>query len=459
MRFLPVKATPAPAPASVTPRAWHEDIPHKTTIHKIGGYFTVALTVLGFGLWANTALISGAIVATGLFVTTGQNKTVQHLEGGVIKDILVREGDIVEPGQILVRLDDTTPRAELRRLALRNALNTAKVARYTAEIQGDAEIDVPTDIVPKSAGIDIRDLDEIIDTQKLAFEARRKNVQTQIAALNDSITALQKRVDAGGLQEVSTQQQVDLIREEYASKSTLLPGGLIKKSELLALQRTEASLMGEMGRLGGDIGDAKARIARTKEEIAGVRATAIKDAVEQLHQVAADLVDVRERMHAAEGVLGRIEIKAPVRGAVVKLRYHTAGGVIEPGKPVMEIVPLRDDLVVEARVRSRDIDHVEIGQRAEIRLTALDQRTTPMAHGHVIYVSADAVQDDAKPGQSPDSYITRVRIDQIGANPETNFKPKPGMPAEVYIQTGARTFFQYLMKPVTDSMNRAFREH
>ena len=313
--------------------------------------------------------------------------------------------------------------------------------------------------MPKSAGIDIRDIDEIIDTQKLAFEARRKNVQTQIAALNDSINALQTRVDAGGLQEVSTKQQVDLIREEFASKSTLLPGGLIKKSELLALQRTEASLMGEMGRLGGDIGDAKARIARTKEEIAGVRATAIKDAVEQLHQVGADLVDVRERVRAAEGVLGRIEIKAPVRGAVVKLRYHTAGGVIEPGKPVMEIVPLRGDLVVEARVRSRDIDHVEVGQRAEIRLTALDQRTTPMAHGHVIYVSADAVPDDAKPGQSPDSYITRVHVDQIGANPEFNFRPKPGMPAEVYIQTGARTFFQYLMKPVTDSMNRAFREH
>ena len=459
MTLLPVKAARPAVPASATPRPWHEDIPHKTTTHKIAGYFAVGLTVLGFGLWANTALISGAIVATGLFVTTGQNKTVQHLEGGVIKDILVREGDIVEPGQILVRLDDTTPRAELRRLALRHALNVAKVARYTAEIQGDAEVDVPTDLVPKSAGIDIRDIDEIIDTQKLAFDARRKNVQTQIAALNDSISALQTRVNAGGLQEVSTQQQVDLIREEFASKSTLLPGGLIKKSELLALQRTEASLMGEMGRLGGDIGDAKARIARTKEEIAGVRATAIKDAVEQLHQVGADLVDVRERLRAAEGVLGRIEIKAPVGGAVVKLRYHTAGGVIEPGKPVMEIVPLREDLVVEARVRSRDIDHVEVGQRAEVRLTALDQRTTPMAHGHVIYVSADAVPDDAKPGQSPDSYITRVRIDQIGTSTESNFKPKPGMPAEVYVQTGARTFFQYLMKPVTDSMNRAFREH
>ena len=328
-----------------------------------------------------------------------------------------------------------------------------------AEIQGDRQVDFPTDLAPKSAGLDIRDIDEIIDTQRLAFDARRKNVDTQIAALADAITGLQQRIDAGGLQEQSVKQQVELIREEFASKSTLLPGGLIKKSELLALQRSEANLVGEIGKLGGDVGDARARIARTKEEMAGIRATAIKDAVEQLHQVGADLADVRERMRAAEGVLGRIEIKAPVRGAVVKLRYHTAGGVIEPGKPVMEIVPSREDLLVEARVRSRDIDHVEIGQRAEVRLTALDQRITPMAHGHVVYVSADAVPDDAKPGQAPNSYITRIRLDQLGSHSDPNFKAKPGMPAEVYIQTGERTFFQYLMKPVADSMNRAFREH
>jgi HlyD family type I secretion membrane fusion protein len=458
MKLVPVKA-PA-EPAAPTPRSWFDDIPRTTKGHKLLGYTIVAITVLGFGLWANTALISGAIVATGLFVTTGQNKVVQHLEGGVIKDILVREGDIVEPGEVLVRLDDTSPRAELRRLALRNVLNTAKVARYTAEIQGDRQVDFPTDLAPKSARLDIRDVDEIIETQKLAFDARRKNIDTQIAALSDSINALQQRIDAGGLQEQSVKQQVALIREELESKSTLLPGGLIKKSELLALQRSEANLIGEIGRLGGDVGDAKARIARTKEEIAGVRATAIKDAVEQLHQVGADLADVRERMRAAEGVLSRIDIKAPVRGTVVKLRYHTAGGVIEPGKPVLEVVPLRDDLVVEARVRSRDIDHVELGQKAEVRLTALDQRTTPMAHGHVVYVSADAVPDDAKPGQAPDSYITRVRIDQVGTGSgDEKFKPKPGMPAEVYIQTGSRTFFEYLMKPVTDSMNRAFREH
>jgi membrane fusion protein, type I secretion system len=454
MKLVPAKATAVPA--TLAPRMWYDDVPRGTKIHKTLGYAASAFVVVGFGLWANTALITGAVVANGIFVATGQNKIVQHLEGGVIKDILVREGHIVDADQTLVRLDDTNARAELRRLVLRHALNQAKAARYMAEIQDTREVDFPADLKANAGDINFK---EIIETQKLTFDARRKNVATQIAALSDSINALEKRIDAGGIQEQSVKQQVDLIREELAGKSTLLPAGLIKKSELLALQRAEVGLMGEIGRLGGDVGDARARIARTREEIAGVRAAAVKEAVEQMHQVGADLADVRERIRTAQGVLSRIDIKAPVHGVVVKLRYHTPGGVIEPGKAILEIVPLPDDLVIEARVRSRDIDQVQVGQKADIRLTALNQRTTPVAHGRVIYVSADALPDDAKPGQTPDGYIARVRLDHAASVLDPNFKPKPGMPAEVYIKTSARTFFEYLMKPVTDSMSRAFREH
>ena len=162
MKLAPAKAGLAGA-ATTPSRAWYADVPRSTKVHKTGGYAAIGVMVLAFGLWANTALISGAIVANGLFVATGQNKVIQHFEGGVIKDILVREGDIVEPGQILVRLDDTTPRAELRRLALRHALNMAKAARYMAEIQSASEIDFPTGLAPKAANIDIRDIDEILE--------------------------------------------------------------------------------------------------------------------------------------------------------------------------------------------------------------------------------------------------------------------------------------------------------
>src|SRR5262245_50725944 len=269
MKLVPAKATAVPA--ALAPRMWYDEVPRGTKIHKTLGYAAIVLVVAGFGLWANTALITGAVVANGIFVATGQNKIVQHLEGGVIKDILVREGDIVDADQTLVRLDDTNARAELRRLVLRHALNQAKAARYMAEIQDARDVDFPADLKANAGDINFK---EIIETQKLTFEARRKNVATQIAALTDSINALEKRIDAGGIQEQSVKQQVDLIREELAGKSTLLPAGLIKKSELLALQRAEVGLMGEIGRLGGDVGDARARIARTREEIAGVRPAA-----------------------------------------------------------------------------------------------------------------------------------------------------------------------------------------
>jgi HlyD family secretion protein len=210
----------------------------------------------------------------------------------------------------------------------------------------------------------------------------------------------------------------------------------------------------------GDIGDAKERIARSYEQINGVRKTAIKTAVEQMHEVRGELVDVRERMLGAKGVLDRIRIMAPVRGVVVKLRYHTQGGVIEAGKNIMEILPLKEELIIEARVRPQDIDSVKHGQHAMVRLTALNQRITPMVSGDVIYLSADTLADEKKSQQvgPTDIYIVRVKLNTAEALKIPDFSPTPGMPAEVYIKTSERTFFQYIVRPIHDSMVRAFRE-
>jgi len=226
------------------------------------------------------------------------------------------------------------------------------------------------------------------------------------------------------------------------------------------LQRSQANLEGEVGRIMGDIGDAKERIARAVEQINGVKKIAIKTAVEQMHEVRGELVDVRERMLSAKGVLDRIRITAPVRGVVVKLRYHTHGGVIEAGKNIMEILPLKDELIIEARVRPQDIDSVKKGQHAAVRLTALNQRITPMVSGEVIYLSADTLADEKKSQQMgpTDIYVIRVKlnIEEVATIP--GFSPTPGMPAEVYVKTAERTFFQYVVKPIHDSMSRAFRE-
>ena len=196
------------------------------------------------------------------------------------------------------------------------------------------------------------------------------------------------------------------------------------------------------------------------EQIDGVRKNAQKVASDQLQEISADLNDVRERIHTVKGILDRASINAPVKGTVVKLRYHTAGGVIEPGKNIMEIVSLQDELIIEARVRPQDIDKIKHSQLATVRLTALNQRTTPMVTGRVIYISADALPDEkqrAFPGV-PDLYVVRAKLDPKSLASVPDFQPTAGMPADVYIQTVERTFFEYLLQPLRDSMARAFRE-
>jgi HlyD family secretion protein len=445
------------AQGPVAEGTWYDSLPRSTRLPTIGGVLIMAVMVMGFGVWGNMAPIAGAIVASGVFVATGQNKIIQHLEGGVIREIYVREGDIVEQGQLLVDLDETAPRAELRRLFLRRMRLTAMDARLQAEMSEADEITFPDELIQ---AMDEPEVKEILGSQKLTFTARRNNMNSDIAGINEGINALNERIQGSRIQLDGVRRQIKFIEEEIEAKEYLLKTGLVRKPEVLLLQRSQANLDGEVGRIMGDIGDAKERIAKALEQINGVKKTAIKTAVEQMHEVRGELVDVRERMLSAKGVLDRIHIAAPVRGVVVKLRYHTQGGVIEAGKNIMEILPLKDELIIEARVRPQDIDSVRHGQHATVRLSALNQRITPMISGEVIYLSADTLADEKKSQQvgPTDIYIIRVKLNNEEAAAIPGFSPTPGMPAEVYVKTTERTFFQYIVKPIHDSMTRAFRE-
>jgi HlyD family secretion protein len=436
---------------------WHADLPRSTRGPTITGILIIATAVMGFGVWGNTAPIAGAVVASGVFVATGQNKIIQHLEGGVIRDIMVREGDTVEPGQILVELDQTTSKAEMQRLFLRNARLTAVDSRLQAQVREEDAIHFPPELTTDSRDPEIRN---IVNAQLLAFTAQRNNLNSDIAGIQDSIKALNERIAGSKIQLGGVRRQIALVEEDIKTKEHLLAAGLVRKPDVLVLQRTQANLEGEVGRIMGDIGDAKERIARAVEQINGVRKTAIKTAVEQMHEVRGELVDVRERMLSAKGILDRTTVRAPVKGVVVKLRFHTRGGVVEPGKPIMELLPLNEPLIIEARVRPQDIDSVKHGQEAMVRLTALSQRVTPMVSGDVIYLSADTVADEKKSQQTgpSDIYVVRVKLHNKEVAEIHGFNPTPGMPAEVFIKTSERTFFQYIMKPIEDSMSRAFRE-
>ena len=441
--------------AAVAEGTWYDSLPRSTKFPTVGGILILAVTLMGFGLWGNTAPIAGAVVASGVFVATGQNKIIQHLEGGVIREIYVREGDVVEPGQVLLDLDDTAARAELQRLFLRRVRLSAIDARLQAEMREEAEIRWPDDLT--AALIVTPEAREIVDSQKMTFTARRNNMNSDIKSIDESIKALDERIQGSRVQLEAAKRQIVLLDEEIETKDRLVQAGLVRKPELMVLQRSKANLEGEVGRI---MGDAKERIARALEQINGVRKTAIKTAVEQMHEVRGELADVRERMLSAKGVLNRVRISAPVAGVVVKLRYHTHGGVVEPGKNIMELLPLKDELIIEARLRPQDIDSVKHGQKATVRLTALSQRITPMVSGDVIYLSADTLADEKKSQQvgPTDIYLVRVKLNSEESKALPGFNPTPGMPAEVYIKTSERTFFQYIVKPIHDSMMRAFRE-
>ena len=395
-----------------TEGTWYDSLPRSTKLPTVAGALIMAVVTMGFGVWGNMAPIAGAVVASGVFVVTGQNKIVQHLEGGMIREIYVREGDKVEAGQMLLELDDTAARAELQRLFLRRIRLTAIDARLQAEMKEEKEITFPPEIgqlagqLARGEGNRGQPADDVHGAPQQPQQRRQEHrgEHQRAGGANPGI--------AGATDAVK--RQIVLLDEEIVTKDRLVQAGLVRKPELMVLQRQKANLEGEVGRIMGDIGDAKERIARALEQINGVRKTAIKTAVEQMHEIRGELADVRERMLSAKGILDRVRVTAPVSGVVVKLRYHTRGGVVEAGKNIMELLPLKDELIIEARLRPQDIDSVKHGQHAMVRLTALNQRITPMVSGEVIYLSADTLADEKKSQQvgPTDIYIVRVRLNR-----------------------------------------------
>jgi HlyD family type I secretion membrane fusion protein len=439
---------------------WYESISRSSKRTARWGAVLLGIFLLAFGAWAGTALMSGAIVTAGHFVATGENKIVQHPDGGVIREIKIREGDKVEAGQVLMVLEDTTPKAELRRLHLREARFEAMRVRLQAEAERKTELVWPAAFHKYQVD---PEMSSMLEAQMSTFLARQKNIQSEVAAQQESINALMQRIEAGKIQIANVERQAALFNEEIETKSQLVNSGLSRRSELLTLQRAHAGSTGELGRLLGEVGDARDRIARAREQIAGVYNAAVKTAMEQLHETLGELQDVRERIRTAEAVLGRIQVLAPVNGVVVKMRYHTPGGVVEAGRSILDLLPVDEHLLIEVKVRPQDIDHVKLEQDANIRFNFMNARSTPMVTGKVAYISADAVPDRAGfnaslDGTNKDVYLARIRINDGETAKIPGFRAIAGMPVEVFIRTGDRTFFEYLTKPVTDSFARAFRE-
>lgn len=444
---------------------WYRGVPLSAKWPIFTGLAILVVWLGCFGLWAAVAPLNSAVVASGTFVATGQNKLVQHFEGGIIREIAVNDGDIVEANQVLVRMDDTAANAKLRRLVLKKYRLLAMKARLEAEMSSSDHIETPVAFSESARDPEIK---AILERQRAELGARRASLMTEESVLVKQIAGLEESIRGYQAQVQSTKERIALFAEELKDKNSLLGQQLVRKSDVLALRRSEAGLGGDLGEYLGRIADAKERIAQANERITQLHATALRDATKELRETEADLDDVDEQIRAAQDVVDRIDVRSPVRGIVVKKNFHTPGGVVSPGAVILELLPIGDERIIEAHVNPKDISHVSIGQEALVRLSALNQRITPMVAASVIYVSADAlaaeqVQVKTETRSDGDTrrefYVVRVRLDQddiLRRMPE--FIPTPGMPADVYIKTGERTFFEYIMKPVLDSFSRAFRE-
>jgi HlyD family secretion protein len=296
------------------------------------------------------------------------------------------------------------------------------------------------------------------------LNARRSKRLSEEDVLRKEIAGLQQSVAGYEAQANSTRQRMALFAEELRDKQRLLDQQLARRTEVLAIQRSEAALTGELGELVARIADARERIARAMQQIAQVRSAAMQKSIEELRTTETELDDLEEQIRAAQDVLDRLEVRAPVRGIVVKLHQHTSGGVVGAGTVILELLPVNDELIIEARLNPSEIGHVKTGQQALVRLTALNQRVTPMVEGSVVYLSADAVAYGSRTKTEQESalrpsYVVRVRLNDSDVQHKVvAFRPTPGMPADVFIKTGERTFFDYIMRPVFDSFSRAFRE-
>jgi len=443
---------------------WYYGVPLSAKGPILTGLAILVVWLGCFGVWAGVAPLNSAVVASGTFVATGQNKLVQHFEGGIVREIAVKEGDVVEANQVLVRMDDTAAKSRLRRLVLKNYRSIAMKARLEAEMGPSGTIETPAAF--NGSGRD-PEIEAILERQRAELQARQVSRATEEAVLKMQIAGLEESIRGYEAQVQSTKDRIALFAEELKDKNMLLGQQLVRKTDVLALRRSEASLGGDLGEYLGRIADSKERIAQANEKIAQVHSTALRDIIKELRETETELDDLEEQIRAAQYVVDRVEVRSPVHGIVVKKNFHTPGGVVSPGAVILELLPIGDERIIEAHVNPKDISHVSVGQQALVRLSALNQRTTPMVGASVIYVSADtlAEQVQVRTETRSDSdtrrefYVVRVRLDQVDIlrrMPE--FIPTPGMPADVYIKTGERTFFEYIMKPVFDSFSRAFRE-
>jgi HlyD family secretion protein len=420
--------------------------------HLVAAIVVVLILVGGVGGWAATAVISGAVVASGSLVVDSNVKKVQHPTGGIVGELRVRDGDRVHAGDVVVRLDETVTRANLAIVTKGLDELMARKARLESERDGRDTIIFPAQLVADTGD---RDRAVAMDSERKLFDLRKTARSGQKAQLKERIAQLQEEITGLTAQQIAKAKEIAFIERELAGVRELWKQNLVQLNRLTALEREATRLDGERGQLIASAAQAKGKIAETTLQILQIDQDTASDVAKELREVDGKIGEFIERKVAAEDQLKRIEIRAPQDGTVFQLAVHTVGGVITAGDPIMLIVPEADNLSVEVKVNPQDIDQLQLNQKAILRFSAFNIRTTPEIEGAVTRISADT-STDQRTGQSYYTIRIAMAAEQIGRLGDV--KLLPGMPVEAFMQTRDRTMLSYLMKPLHDQFVRTFRE-
>lgn len=418
----------------------------------------VTIAILGFGVLvfgiggvAMGVELAGAVVAPGSVIVDSHVKKVQHPTGGVVGEIRVRDGQHVEAGDVVMRLDPTVAAASLAIVSKGLDELAARQARLEAERDGTSAVVFPAAFLPR---MEEPELSALLAGERRVFEARRDARGGQESQLRERVAQNQEQIEGFSLQAAARADEISLIQEELVGIEELYRQQLVTKNRVNSLKREATRLRGERGELISRIAEAKGRISETELQIQQISQDLQSEVSRDLREIQAKTAELTERKIAAEDQLKRIDIHAPQQGVVHQLAFHTVGGVITAGEPIMLIVPESDDLLVEAKVGPNDIDQIRLDQAVVLRMSAFNQRTTPELKGRVSLVAADLTADQRTGAQY---YLVRIAIERAELQRLGSLKLIPGMPVESFIQTGQRTVASYLSKPLLDQMSRAFK--
>lgn len=423
----------------------------------VRGYIAAGLAVLfflvgGLGVWAASTTISGAVIGSGLVVVESNVKKVQHPSGGIVGEILVKNGSTVKAGDVLIRLDETLTRTNEQMISKQLDQLLMREARLKAERDGSDIVTVPAILASRTFEADVA---EIVNGEQSLFASRRESQAGQLSQLKERVGQLTQESEGITAQIDAKTREIKLIADELAGLAGLQAKQLVTTAKLAALKREQARLEGELGQYEAALAQTSGRRTEVALQMARLDQEMKTEVVNELRDAQTKIAEFVERKIAAADQLRRVDIRAPQDGIVHQLAVFTVGGVINPGEQIMLIVPQDDKLLVEAKIAPQDIDQVRVGMQARLRFSAFSQQTTPQIVGEVVSISPDLTRDQI----TGDIYFTaRISMpDAERAKLGTN-KLQPGIPVEVHITTEERTALSYLVKPMADQINRAFRE-